>query len=147
MRKRCSGAFDARWRTSANAIRSAWQCGGQGFESPQLRPVDQAVLPREDSLSCIWCQRGGRWSHHGVGGPHSALPMRWAASRPRAGMTWCRSPWWFASVRGAEHLHDDPGVHARRQQQRRLGVTSIVQSALPYPASRWRVFQEHQSDF
>jgi hypothetical protein len=24
---------------------TAWQCGGQGFESPQLHPVDQAVLP------------------------------------------------------------------------------------------------------
>jgi hypothetical protein len=23
---------------------TAWQCGGQGFESPQLHPVDQAVL-------------------------------------------------------------------------------------------------------
>ena len=31
-------------RTGLNAIMTAWQCGGQGFESPQLHPSDQAVL-------------------------------------------------------------------------------------------------------
>ena len=30
-----------------NAIMTAWQCGGQGFESPQLHPVEQGVPPLE----------------------------------------------------------------------------------------------------
>ena len=34
-----------------NAIMTAWQCGGQGFESPQLYPYDQGVLLREGGLS------------------------------------------------------------------------------------------------
>jgi hypothetical protein len=33
-----------RRRTATNAIMTAWQCRGQGFESPQLHPLDQAVL-------------------------------------------------------------------------------------------------------
>ena len=35
---------------------TAWQCGGQGFESPQLHPDDQAVLPRGSGLSRPWLQ-------------------------------------------------------------------------------------------
>jgi hypothetical protein len=30
-------------RTAANAIMTAWQRGGQGFESPQLHPSEQAI--------------------------------------------------------------------------------------------------------
>ena len=32
-------------RTAANAIMTAWQCKGQGLESPQLHPSEQAALP------------------------------------------------------------------------------------------------------
>jgi hypothetical protein len=36
-----------------NAIMTAWQCGGQGFESPQLHSDDQGVLlPGERPASC-----------------------------------------------------------------------------------------------
>src|SRR3954447_23248279 len=41
---------------------TAWQCGGQGFESPQLHPDDQAVLLQEGGLSRSWCHRVGHWS-------------------------------------------------------------------------------------
>ncbi len=34
------------WRTDLNAIMTAWQCGGQGVDSPQLHPINQAVLRR-----------------------------------------------------------------------------------------------------
>ena len=43
-------------RTALNAIMTAWQCGGQGFESPQLHPSDQAVLRWEGGLSRLWLQ-------------------------------------------------------------------------------------------
>src|SRR3712207_1616833 len=44
-----------------------WQCGGQGFESPQLHPCDQAVLLLEGGLSRSEERRVGkecrsRWS-------------------------------------------------------------------------------------
>src|SRR5215213_10571293 len=53
---RCSGARCGLRRTSANAIMTAWQCGGQGFESPQLHPDDQAVSLRGSGLSRLWLQ-------------------------------------------------------------------------------------------
>jgi hypothetical protein len=42
---------------------TAWQCGGQGFESPQLHPPCR-----------FWCQRGGHWSTCGAG----SVPQRLA---------------------------------------------------------------------
>ena len=56
-------------------------------------PLSSTLLTRpfsdsESGFRRFWCQRGGHWSRHGAGGPHSALPIRSAASRPRAGMTW-----------------------------------------------------------
>jgi hypothetical protein len=40
----------------------AWQCGGQGFESPQLHPSSIRLYShREDGRRHLWCQRG-HWS-------------------------------------------------------------------------------------
>ena len=83
------GATERR-RTATNAIMTAWQCGGQGFESPQLHPDDQAALPMggrpESRLVPAWwpleplpCRRSPQCV---------ALPIRSAAPRPRAGRTW-----------------------------------------------------------
>jgi hypothetical protein len=37
-------------RTAVNAIKINWQCGGQGFESPQLHPSEQALSHRGKRL-------------------------------------------------------------------------------------------------
>ena len=39
------------WRTAMNAIMRAWQCGGQGFESPQLHPSDDGGDPGPTGLT------------------------------------------------------------------------------------------------
>ena len=39
---------------SANAIMTAWQCGGQGFESPQLhRPATGAIEATADGDAAV----------------------------------------------------------------------------------------------
>jgi hypothetical protein len=45
-----------RRRTATYAIMTAWQCGGQGFESPQLHPYEQGYLRRALSRRLPWLQ-------------------------------------------------------------------------------------------
>ena len=65
---RCPGSFaavslrlhiglscgNACWRTFANPQQPSWQCGGQGFESPQLHSSSRPFSRREGGLSRFW---------------------------------------------------------------------------------------------
>jgi len=101
----------------------------------------------ESGFCRSWCQRGGHWSRHGAGGPHSALPIRSAASRPRAGMTWlyvsvvvriCAWPSTSMTTRGCTPSDSSSLAAVCRPSWRRTSRT---------PASCSRAFHACQSDF
>jgi hypothetical protein len=50
-------------RTSANPYQPPRQCVGQGLESPQRHPDDQAVSPRGHGLSRLWLQLWLQFAH------------------------------------------------------------------------------------
>ena len=125
---RWSMPLTERRRTAPNAIMTAWQCGGQGFESPQLHPSDQAVLRFGGRLSSFlvpawWplepsrCRRSPQRIAHPVGGV-AAEGRHDVAVRVRGRAHLCV----------AEHLHDDPRVHALGEQQRRCRVPPLVEA-------------------
>src|SRR4051812_37091120 len=111
-----------RLRTTANAIMTAWQCGGQGFESPQLHPIEQAVLHAEGGLSRSWCRCGRHWSGGGV--------------EAGAGVTWLYVSVVVRACAWPKHLHDDPRVHPFGRQQRGRRVPHVVEADLAYACVR-----------
>jgi hypothetical protein len=100
-------------------------------------------------LDICSCSAGGRtWSsHYGAGGPQSALPIRSAASRPRAGMTWlyvsvvvriCAWPSTSMTTRGCTPSDSSSVAAVCRPSWRRTSRT---------PASCRRAVHACQSDF
>ena len=80
-----------------------WQCGGQGFESPQLHPDDQAVPPGESGLSRLWLQLA--LLYLSAVGPHAVGGFAGQGRHDVALSVHCR-----AHLAVAEHLLDEPRV-------------------------------------
>ena len=83
-------------RTALNAIMTAWQCGGQGFESPQLHPSEQGFLRHARFRPTPWLQFWLQFAcpYLSAAGRPSGPPLRGPGrgrveGRPRAR---CRSP-------------------------------------------------------
>ena len=99
-------------RTCANAIKINWQCGGQGFESPQLHPSEQGFLqlalsgliPSSTSAAFIQLVR-----HDSLMPKSAAICLRcWPGSRLRATRTTSsRNSWdraWARCASSQRHL-------------------------------------------
>jgi|tagenome__1003787_1003787.scaffolds.fasta_scaffold20913793_2 hypothetical protein len=98
-------------RTNMNPHQPPWQCGGQGLESPQLHPVEQAVLHPEDGLTRLWLQLWGSWPDYtgqqgarpvgglaGERGHHMAVDAHRRAHGPSRRCRISLCPWRFGAI-------------------------------------------------